>query len=259
MVLVMMVLVVVISMVVMMLMTTTTNTLHTVATASPPTCEVTCHRYDTDRELRLLSVAPARGYLSVLTVETIPAAGQAVVRHSLPRIAFPMVTKGGMNFTRRQFPVRLAYAMSCQKSQGQTLHRVVMDTRHEPFAHGTAYVSCSRTREFAALGFLHAPVEDGRAPTFVNVVLQRVLQAEGVLMAEGPPALRLGESGASSDEGAPAAPAQQRARRQRGEPAPASKHKHALSLRARREATASSKERYMYNLVFLQTINLTPL
>jgi hypothetical protein len=55
MVLVMMVLVVVISMVVMMLMTTTTNTLHTVATASPPSCEVTCHRYDTDRELRLLT------------------------------------------------------------------------------------------------------------------------------------------------------------------------------------------------------------
>ena len=198
-------------------------------------------------KLRLLSVAPARGYLSVLTVETIPAAGQEAVRHSLPRIAFPMVTKGGMKFTRRQFPVRLAYAMSCQKSQGQTLHRVVMDTRHEPFAHGTAYVSCSRTREFAALGFLHAPAEDGSAPTFVNVVLQRVLQAEGVLRAAGPPALRLvevDESGASSDEGAPAAPAQRRARRQKGEAAPASKQKHALSLRARREALSDMAQVY---------------
>ena len=113
-------------------------------------------------KLRLLSVAPARGYLSVLTVETIPAAGQAAVRYSLPRIAFPMVTKGGMNFTRRQFPVRLAYAMSCQKSQGQTLHRVVMDTRHEPFAHGTAYVSCSQDARVRRAG-LPARAGGGRA------------------------------------------------------------------------------------------------
>ena len=45
----------------------------------------------------------------------------------------------------------------------------------QSFAHGQCYVTNSRGRSFATLGFLHAPVPPGETPFFVNVVSQRAL------------------------------------------------------------------------------------
>ena len=45
---------------------------------------------------------------------------------------------------RTQFPLRLAYCMSFNKSQGQTLQRVLMDITTPPFSHGHLYVALSR-------------------------------------------------------------------------------------------------------------------
>ena len=45
---------------------------------------------------------------------------------------------------RRQFPVRLAFAMSINKAQGQSLLRVAMYLKRPVFAHGQAYVGASR-------------------------------------------------------------------------------------------------------------------
>ena len=52
-----------------------------------------------------------------------------------------------MTVERRQFPLRLAYAVTFNKSQGKTLDRVVVDVRNPPFAHGQLYVALSRVRE----------------------------------------------------------------------------------------------------------------
>ena len=47
---------------------------------------------------------------------------------------------------RKQFPLRLAYAMTYNKSQGQEFDKVVVDVRKQPFTHGHLYVALSRIR-----------------------------------------------------------------------------------------------------------------
>ena len=66
----------------------------------------------------------------------------------IPKITFRFRLDFGESYqmTRIQFPLRLAYAMTFNKCQGQTLQKVLMDCRGEPFAHGHAYVAFSRVR-----------------------------------------------------------------------------------------------------------------
>ena len=45
---------------------------------------------------------------------------------------------------RRQFPLRLCYAMTIDKSQGQSLRRVGLDLREQVFLHGQLYVAFGR-------------------------------------------------------------------------------------------------------------------
>ncbi|XP_065672110.1 ATP-dependent DNA helicase PIF1-like [Hydra vulgaris] len=54
---------------------------------------------------------------------------------------------------RRQFPVRLAYSMTVNKSQGQTFDRVGVYLKKPCFSHGQLYVAYSRTRAFNSLFF----------------------------------------------------------------------------------------------------------
>jgi len=49
---------------------------------------------------------------------------------------------------RTQFPLRLAYCLTYNRSQGQTADRVVLDIVHPPFSHGQFYVACTRTRKY---------------------------------------------------------------------------------------------------------------
>jgi hypothetical protein len=54
----------------------------------------------------------------------------------------------GLPFTlkRRQFPIRLAFAMTINKAQGQTLRRVGIHLEKPVFGHGQLYVALSRAR-----------------------------------------------------------------------------------------------------------------
>lgn len=45
---------------------------------------------------------------------------------------------------RTQFPLRLAYAMTFNKSQGQQFLRLLVDTTRDTFEHGHLYVALSR-------------------------------------------------------------------------------------------------------------------
>ena len=68
--------------------------------------------------------------------------------YNIPRIRFTVTLPYGrsIKMERKQFPLRLAYAMTYNKSQGQEFDRVVVDVRKQPFTHGHLYVALSRIR-----------------------------------------------------------------------------------------------------------------
>jgi hypothetical protein len=64
----------------------------------------------------------------------------------LPRIVLNPGSEANFAFTlrRRQFPVRLAFAMTINKGQGQSVKFVGLDLRASVFSHGQLYVALSR-------------------------------------------------------------------------------------------------------------------
>ena len=68
------------------------------------------------------------------------------------------------NFKRLQFPVRLAFAMSINKAQGQSLKVVGINLESPCFSHGQLYVACSRVGTPKNM-FIFAP--DGKTKNIV--------------------------------------------------------------------------------------------
>ncbi|EPS63874.1 hypothetical protein M569_10907 [Genlisea aurea] len=60
-------------------------------------------------------------------------------------------------FTRRQFPLRVAYAMTINKAQGQTFERVGVWLPSPVFAHGQLYVALSRVGDPSNVRIAAAP------------------------------------------------------------------------------------------------------
>jgi len=71
------------------------------------------------------------------------------------KYAYVMNKKGGLEQkpvgTFLQFPVRLAWAITIHKSQGQTFQEVVVDLGSGAFAHGQTYVALSRCTTLSGL------------------------------------------------------------------------------------------------------------
>ncbi len=65
----------------------------------------------------------------------------------IPRVSFKFQAGNmGVEILRRQFPIRLAYAITINKSQGHTPDVVGVDLREHVFTHGQLYVALSRVR-----------------------------------------------------------------------------------------------------------------
>ncbi|CEG69353.1 hypothetical protein RMATCC62417_05440 [Rhizopus microsporus] len=56
--------------------------------------------------------------------------------------------------TRKQFPVKLCFAMTINKSQGQSLKYVGVDLRQPQFVHGQLYVALSRVTSLSSISVL---------------------------------------------------------------------------------------------------------
>ena len=64
----------------------------------------------------------------------------------IPRIALTSTSTSDFTFNirRRQFPVRLAFAITINRAQGQSVKYVGVDLRIPVFTHGQLYVAMSR-------------------------------------------------------------------------------------------------------------------
>jgi hypothetical protein len=84
-------------------------------------------------------------------------------------------TSEGLHFTltRLQFPIRLAFAMTINKSQGQSLRYVGIDLRRPVFTHGQLYVAFSRSTNVHDMAVLLDPSNADRITD--NVVYPEVL------------------------------------------------------------------------------------
>lgn len=92
----------------------------------------------------------------------------------IPRIT--LIESQSFDYTlhRHQFPVKLAYSMTINKSQGQTFEEVGIDLRSEVFNHGQLYVAISRTRSWMRVKVkLSDELEDRKVK---NIVFKEILE-----------------------------------------------------------------------------------
>jgi hypothetical protein len=91
----------------------------------------------------------------------------------IPRITLaPSAEDLPIPLRRRQFPVRLAFAMTVNKSQGQSLKHVGLDLRSSVFSHGQLYVGLSRCTSGNRLKVLLKEEDAGKTP---NIVYKEIL------------------------------------------------------------------------------------
>lgn len=88
----------------------------------------------------------------------------------------PSDTKLSFKFQRRQFPICLSFAMTINKSQGQTLSNVGLFLRKPVFSHDQLYVAISRVKDKRGLKFLILDKEGQITSLANNVVFKEVFQ-----------------------------------------------------------------------------------
>jgi ATP-dependent DNA helicase PIF1 len=90
--------------------------------------------------LQLLAVKKLMSKVVEATILTGPFKGEDVLIPYIPMIPTDMP----FQFRRLQFPIRLAFAITINKAQGQSLELCGLDLDTGCFSHGQLYVACSR-------------------------------------------------------------------------------------------------------------------
>ena len=100
---------------------------------------------------------------------------EAGTMHIIPRIEMePSDSKWPVEFKRVQFPVQLCFAMTINKSQGQSLDKVGLYLPRSVFTHGQLYVAVSRVTSPKGLHVLIDSDSGGSSNVTANVVYEEV-------------------------------------------------------------------------------------
>jgi len=95
----------------------------------------------------------------------------------IPRIN--LTTKGShwpFVLCRRQFPIKICYSMTINKSQGQTLTNVGLYLKKPVFSHGQLYVAISRVNNKKGLKILIENNDGSCRNTTTNIVFREILE-----------------------------------------------------------------------------------
>jgi ATP-dependent DNA helicase PIF1 len=76
--------------------------------------------------------------------------------------------------SRRQFPIKVCYSMTINKSQGQTLSNVGVYLRKPVFTHGQLYVALSRVKDRKGLKILIENEDGTSANKTTNIVYKEI-------------------------------------------------------------------------------------
>ncbi|CAN1823226.1 ATP-dependent DNA helicase PIF1 [Linum perenne] len=95
----------------------------------------------------------------------------------LPRLSLTSKQKS-LNFTlvRRQYPIALSFAMTINKSQGQTLHSVGLCLKRQVFTHGQLYIALSRVTRKSGLKIVSCNEVGEPNKSMKKIVFHEVLE-----------------------------------------------------------------------------------
>jgi ATP-dependent DNA helicase PIF1 len=93
----------------------------------------------------------------------------------IPRMDMsPSQSPWPFKLTRRQFPIMVSYAMTINKSQGQSLDYVGLYLPRDVFSHGQVYVAVSRVKSKKGIKILIHDDTNGTKTSTTNVVYKEV-------------------------------------------------------------------------------------
>ena len=124
----------------------------------------------------LLPISRTKNTIEVINVT--PGSAFYGERDTIFRFDFAMGVKHLMNFSRKQFPLRLAYAGTVHRFQGDTVHeQLLVDCRVPSFAHGQLSVAISRCTGSKKLQIL-ATQDDVRTRSLSGLIYREFITDE---------------------------------------------------------------------------------
>ena len=87
----------------------------------------------------------------------------------------------GVKFTRQQFPIKLAFTITINKAQGQSLTTIGLLLDLEVFSYSQLYITLSRVTRVDRIRIVLPPIEAARKGRIKNVVYIEILQIQRII------------------------------------------------------------------------------